>query len=129
LAGAIEPTVRRGSFLLGTGAFLLYSLLPSRNWNYADDSLGWAHGLLDKQGLINEHHLYLNGIRFAFQALGRLGIRPDPAHLLAGYCAFFGALGLVVLERLLRRAGFKSAALGGACLWLFSGLVELRHRR
>jgi hypothetical protein len=93
-------------------AFLLYALLPTRNFNYADDSLRWAYELTQKRsGLINGHHLYLNPMRQFYQWLDDIGVHVSPVSLLAIYSAFWGALGLAFLHLLLQRAGFRGLAL------------------
>jgi hypothetical protein len=108
------------SLLLFAGTFLLFALLPSRNTNYADDSLGWADYLMDRGGLINSHHLFLNGVRALWNGFQHLGLHVSSAHLLALYCSFFGALGLVFLDLLLRFFGLGRFALAGTLVCAFT---------
>lgn len=97
-------------------ALLVYGLLPTRNHNYADDSLSWAYQLTQSGDLINSHHLYLNPMRWFFQLLAGSGLAVDPVALLAFYSALWGALGLAVLYRLLFRAGLGTTALWATLL-------------
>jgi hypothetical protein len=93
-------------------AALLYVLVPSRNANYADDSMRWALSLTNPPGLINVHHLFLNGLQWVYRgALPLFGGHLDPARLLAIYNALWGAVGLAALFRLLREAGLGRVAL------------------
>lgn len=112
-AGAVELSIF-------VGAFLLYALLPTQNFNYADDSLAWAYQLTQSGGVINSHHLYLNAMRSLYQLLHGVGIAIEPAALLALYSALWGAVGLAVLHRLLVRAGMTTLALWGTLVCAFS---------
>lgn len=94
-------------------ALLVYSLLPTRNFNYADDSLAWAYQLTQSGGVINSHHLYLNAMRWIYQFLDGAGLKISPVAFLAFYSALWGSIGLVVLYRLLLRAGMGNQALWG----------------
>ena len=102
------------------GAFLLYALLPTRNFNYADDSLAWAYQLTQSGGVVNSHHLYLNGMRWLYQLLHGAGVTVDPLTLLALYSAVWGAAGLAILYRLLVRAGMANEALWATLVCAFS---------
>lgn len=92
-------------------AFLLYALLPTKNFNYADDSLRWAYELTQRGNIINSHHLFLNAMRFLYQSLTGMGFNVSPVRLLAFYSAFWGATGLAFLNLLLQRAGYGQVAL------------------
>ncbi|HEY2955318.1 MAG TPA: hypothetical protein VGK89_08730 [Candidatus Eisenbacteria bacterium] len=103
------------------GALLLYLLLPSRNPNYADDSMRWAAALVRDTGLISSHHLFLNGVRWCFHLLERLsGSSLDPARTLALYNSLWGAVGLAALHRLLIVLDLAEVALPGALLCGFT---------
>ncbi|RZT25351.1 hypothetical protein EV589_1083 [Mycobacterium sp. BK558] len=102
------------------GALLVYALLPSRNFNYADDSLSWAYRLTQSDGLINSHHLYLNAMRWLYHLLHGVGLTINPVSLLSLYSALWGAIGLAVLFRLLVRAGMGNQALWGTLFCAFS---------
>lgn len=110
----------RVAFILFLVFLLLYSLLPTKNFNYADDSLRWAYELTRSGNLINSHHLYLNVMRFFYRLFRDLGLPVDPARLLCLYSAFWGALGLAFLYMLLQRAGFGSEALLSTLLCAFT---------
>ncbi|MEW5813233.1 MAG: hypothetical protein AB1925_27745 [Actinomycetota bacterium] len=99
--------------MIFTVAFGVYALLPTRNFNYADDSLSWAYQLTQPDGLINSHHLYLNAMRVLYRLLRDVGLTESPVEFLALYSAAWGALGLAVLFRLLVRAGMGRMALWG----------------
>src|SRR5262245_14834848 len=92
-------------------ALLVYALLPTRNFNYADDSLSWAHSLTQSDYLINSQHLYLNAMRWLYRLLHDAGLTISPVTLLAFYSAVWGAIGLVILFRLLVRSGLGNLAL------------------
>ena len=103
------------------GALLIYLLMPSRNFNYADDSLAWAVALEGDAGLINSHHLFLNGVRSCFHFLERLtGSTLDSTRTLALYNSLWGALGLAALHRLLIILGLAEVAVPGT---LFCGFT------
>ncbi|MEO5988262.1 MAG: hypothetical protein ABIU54_05005 [Candidatus Eisenbacteria bacterium] len=92
------------SLAILVGFVLLYALLPSRNTNYADDSLDWAEQLTRTAGLVNSHHLALNIWRVVWHGLtDGLGLAIAPQRLLALWSAICGALGLLALWHLLRR--------------------------
>ncbi len=106
-----EPARAAAIFVV---AFALFALFPTHNFNYADDSMSWAYRITRTVGLINVHHLFMNGMRVLYHALVRIpGLVVDPARLLALYSALFGALGLVFLDALLRMAGLRRVALLG----------------
>lgn len=107
-------------FAVFAAAFLLYSLLPTRNFNYADDSLRWAYQLTQSGNLISSHHLSLNGMRWLYRTFHGVGMQISPVTLLAIYSAFWGAAGLAFLYLLLRRIGFEPLAMWGALICGFS---------
>ena len=116
---------RAGYGLTGQAVIFLVSLavyaaLPTRNFNYADDALSWAYQLTRPDGLINSHHLYLNAMRVVLQQLSDAGLNVDPVGLLAFYSALWGATGLVVLYRLLVRAGLDEVAVWAIMFCAFS---------
>ncbi|HYM80066.1 MAG TPA: hypothetical protein VEY91_01490 [Candidatus Limnocylindria bacterium] len=114
---AEEAPSRLAPWLLFLGSVLVYLLFPTRNFNYADDSLGWANGITRSDGLISSHHLFFNGLKVTYSALGRIaGDGLDPTRFLATYSALCGALGLVILYRLLVLARCGRAAILGALL-------------
>ncbi|MCG7595434.1 hypothetical protein [Mycobacterium sp. PSTR-4-N] len=118
-----DPTRRRSRALTAvifSIAFGVYALLPTRNFNYADDSLSWAYQLTQPSGLINSHHLYLNGMRVLYRLLHDIGITVNPVELLSLYSALWGAIGLAVLFCLLGRAGLGPQALWGTLFCAFS---------
>ena len=100
---------------------LLYALLPSRNPNYADDSLDWAEQLTRTAGLINSHHLALNFWRVVWHGLhDGLGLPIGPGGLLSLWSAICGAAGLAALWLLLRRTHPPALALAGVLICGFS---------
>ena len=101
-------------------ALLVFALLPTRNFNYADDSLSWAYQLTRSGNLINSQHLYFNAMRWLYQLLHDAGLTISPARLLALYSAVWGAIGLAFLYRLLVRTGFGSLALWGTLFCAFT---------
>ena len=105
--------------MLFLGTFLLYALVPTRNFNYADDALRWAYGITQSSGLIQSHHLYLNAMRWLWHALTDIGLPIAPERLLALHSALSGAVTLVFLRRLLRQLGLGGVATLGAlvCAW------------
>lgn len=109
-----------GQASMFVGALLVYALMPTRNFNYADDSLSWAYQLTQSGNLVNSHHLYLNPMRWLYQLLRDLGLAISPVTLLALYSAVWGAIGLLVLYRLLVLAGFGNLAIWGTLLCAFS---------
>ncbi len=111
---------RRVEAALLLGSFLLYALIPSRNFNYADDALGWAYRLTQTSGLILVHHLFLNPMRWAWHALAGLGVHIAPERLLGLYSALCGALTLIFLRRLLRLLDLGAVATAGALVCAFS---------
>ena len=115
----VSPSIVSQAALF-VGAFLLYALLPTRNFNYADDSLRWAYELTQAGNLINSHHLFLNAMRWLYQLLHNAGLGISPVTLLALYSAFWGAVGLAVLYRLLVRARLGNLALWGTLVCAFS---------
>ncbi|MHA0289251.1 hypothetical protein ACXYX3_22775 [Mycobacterium sp. C3-094] len=118
-----DPTRRRSRALTAgifSIAFGVYALLPTRNFNYADDSLSWAYQLTQPSGVINSHHLYLNGMRVLYRLLHDIGITVNPVELLSLYSAVWGATGLAVLFMLLGRAGLGRQALWGTLFCAFS---------
>jgi len=103
------------------GFLLLYALLPSRNPNYADDSLDWAEQLTRTQGLINSHHLALNFWRVAWHGLhDGLGLTIGSGQLLSLWSAICGAAGLAALWLMLRRTFPPTLALAGVLTCGFS---------
>lgn len=126
LSGYLHP--RYIDLLLFAGALLLYGMLPSNNYNYADDSLRWAFGVASNTGLINSHHLYLQGLRVIYHALtAGLDLPVEPQQFLSIYSACWGAVGLVALYRLLTFLNYGRFALSGALIcgfttnyWLYS---------
>jgi len=104
------------SLAIFAAASLVYGLWPSRNHNYADDSLRFALRLTQPHGIIVSHHLYLNAMRALWRAIDRMGLTPDPVRLLSLYAALAGAVALVFLDRLLRRLGLGRVAAAGVLL-------------
>lgn len=115
----VKSSVFRGASIFAV-AFLLFGILPSRNFNYADDSLSWAYQLTRSGNLINSQHLYLNAMRWLYHLLHDAGLTIGPARLLALYSAFWGAVGLAFLYRLLVRTGFGDLALWGTLFCAFA---------
>lgn len=111
---------RAVSVAIGGGALLLYALGPSRNFNYADDALSWAYQLTGTGGIINSHHLFLEPMRWLYRLCNGAGLTINPVTLLALYSAGWGAAGLVVLYRLLVRAGLGTVAVWGTLFCAFS---------
>jgi hypothetical protein len=107
-------------FAIVFGAFLVYALFPTRNYNYADDSLRWAYELTRSGDLINSHHLSLNAMRWLYQSLHGVGVSIEPASLLSLYAAFWGAIGLLFLYRLLKHANLGGVAILGVLVCAFS---------
>jgi hypothetical protein len=101
-------------------ALLVFALLPTQNFNYADDSLSWAYQLTQSGNLINSQHLYFNAMRWLYQLLHDAGLTISPARLLALYSAVWGAIGLAILYRLLVRTGFGNLALWGTLFCAFT---------
>jgi hypothetical protein len=101
-------------------ALLVFALLPTQNFNYADDSLSWAYQLTQSGNLINSQHLYFNAMRWLYQLLHDAGLTISPARLLALYSAVWGAIGLAILYRLLVRTGFGKLALWGTLFCAFT---------
>ena len=60
-------------------ALLVFALLPTQNFNYADDSLSWAYQLTQSGNLINSQHLYFNAMRWLYQLLHDAGLTIRPA--------------------------------------------------
>jgi len=117
----IRGSARYVELAIFTGALLLYGLLPSHNYHYADDSLRWAYAITQPSGLINSHHLYLNIMREIYHALHAVfGTAVEPARLLALYSALWGAVGLVWFYRLLRILGCGAVALPGTLACAFT---------
>ena len=108
------------STIILVGSFALFAIFPSRNYNYADDSLRWAYELTQHENLINSHHLFLNAIRWIFQMYLVVDPSVNPAALLSIYAALLGATGLAFLHLLMRNAGFGSMALLGTLFCAFS---------
>lgn len=102
------------------GALLVYALLPTQNFNYADDSLSWAARITRPGNLINSQHLYFEAMRWLYLHLHDAGQTISPVTLLALYSAVWGAIGLAILYRLLVRAGLGNLALWGTLFCAFS---------
>lgn len=106
------------------GALLVFALLPTQNFNYADDSLSWAYQLtqsdIENPIPINSQHLYLDAMRWLYRLLHHVGATISPVTLLALYSAVWGAIGLAFLYRFLVRAGFGNLAVWGTLLCAFS---------
>ncbi len=110
-----------GALAVFAGYFLLYAVLPSRNPNYADDSLDWAEQLTRTGGLINSHHLALNFWRVVWHGLrDGLGLAIGPWQMLSLWSAICGAAGLAALWLMLRRTFPPTLALGGVLTCGFS---------
>jgi hypothetical protein len=115
----VTPSVFSQAAIFGV-ALLVFALLPTQNFNYADDSLSWAYQLTQSGNLINSQHLYFNAMRWLYHLLHDAGLTISPARLLALYSAVWGAIGLAFLYRLLARTGFGNLALWGTLFCAFT---------
>jgi hypothetical protein len=119
--GSLVKCGYRAEIAIFVAFLMLFTLLPSNNNNYADDSLRWAYGVTLSSGLISSHHLYLNPLREVYHILNDVfGIEIGSVRLLAIYSAFWGAVGLAFLYRLLRFVGCNSTAMSGTLLCAFA---------
>ena len=119
-AASGSRSVRLTRDILPALIFLVFALLPTQNFNYADDSLSWAYQLTQSGNLINSQHLYFNAMRWLYHLLHDAGLTISPARLLALYSAVWGAIGLAFLYRLLVRTGSGNLALWGTLFCAFT---------